>query len=134
MLCSWQTVPFPGRDGHHPLAELIDPDLASALAGIDDRVDRQLHLLGWFFDHCRAHLDGERVLRYEEIVATRGRALTAITERASALDEPLVSRNSADVYDRTTMRELGRRLQEVDGAWWHYYDRESVGELIEQQP
>jgi hypothetical protein len=134
VLCSWQTVPFPGRDGHHPIAERIDPALASALAGIDDRVDRQLHLLGWFFDRYRALLDRDHVLRYEEIVATRGEALTAITERASALEEPLACRNRADVYDRATMRELGRRLHEVDGAWWHYYDRESVGELIEQEP
>jgi hypothetical protein len=132
ILSSWQTVPFPGRDGHHPLAERIDPGLARALQGIDDRLDRQVHLLGWFFEQYHRLLDDGRVLRYEQIVESGGRALAAVTERAAALDEPLRNRNSG-VYERPAMEEIARRLlSHEEGAWWHFYPRESVSALVEQ--
>lgn len=133
ILSSWQTVPFPGRDGHHPVAERIDPGLASTLQRIDDRLDRQVHLLGWFFEQYHRLLDGGRVLRYEQIIESGGRALAAITERAAALEEPLRNRNSAGHYERPAIEEIARRLLSYEhGAWWHFYSRESVSSLIEQ--
>lgn len=131
ILSSWQTVPFPGREGHHPLAEEIDPDLAGELAGISDRLERQIHLVGWFFERYRAVLPPERIIRYESIVETGGGALSAIAPGAAALDEPLESRNRAPVYDHSEMRRLGERLLETDGAYWDFYSRETVMELLE---
>ena len=49
LLLSWQAVPMPIREGRIPVGESLRPDLAQALDGIDDRVDRQFHLLAWFF-------------------------------------------------------------------------------------
>jgi hypothetical protein len=129
ILCSWQTVPFPGREGHHPVAERIDRDLERALGRIDDRVERQLHLIGWFFERYLALLDDRHILRYEAIVESKGSALAAMTERASALDQALENRN-ATAYDRSAMIELGERLLATDGAWWRLYPRESVSDLI----
>lgn len=131
IISSWQTVPFPGREGHHPLAEEIDPGLAGELAGIGDRLERQIHLVGWFFGRYRALLAPEQVIRYESIVETGGGALSAIAPGAAALDEPLQSRNRASVYDHAEMRRLGERLLETDGAYWDFYAKESVMELLE---
>jgi hypothetical protein len=130
VLSSWETVPFPVRDGHLPAAEQNDRDLAAELKRIDDRLDRQLHLLGWFFGKY-ALLPRDRVIPYESIIESRGRALSAITSRASALDEPLQSRNSSTLYDRDAMLRIGERLMETDGPYWDYYTRESVTELLE---
>ena len=49
LLLSWQAVPMPIRDGRIPVGESLSPELAAALDGIDDRVDRQFYLLTWFF-------------------------------------------------------------------------------------
>jgi hypothetical protein len=129
ILASWQTVDFPGREGHHPVAEEIDSGLASTLAAIDDRVERQITLIGWFFEQYAAHLPAEQIIRYEAIVESGGRALSVITEPASRLDEPLASRNRAAVYDAATMRALAERLLGTDGAYWAFYPPDSVKAL-----
>lgn len=38
------------QEGHSPLAENIDPGLRTCLVSIRERLDRQVHLLSWFFD------------------------------------------------------------------------------------
>ena len=131
ILSSWQTVPFPGKDGHHPVAEEIDAGLARELAAIEDRIDRQIRLVGWFFERYRDLLPSENVIRYESIVESGGGALAGITPSAAALGEPLESRNRASVYDQEGMREIGERLLRSDGAYWDFYARESVTELLE---
>ena len=97
-----------------PAGEEIDPDLAGELAGIGDRLERQIHLVGWFFERYRAVLPPEQIIRYESIVETGGGALSAIAPSAAALDEPLESRNRAPVYDQAEMRQA-RRAAAPDG-------------------
>ena len=130
LLSSWQTVPLRVRDGH-TIAERVDPKLRATLETTPDRIERQLHILEWFFGRYRDHLPESRIIRYEAIVDSGGKALSAITERAAALDEPLESRNRGDVYDHATMRALGERLLGTDGPYWSFYSRESVEELVQ---
>ena len=40
------------------------------------------------------------------------------------------SRNTAAVYDREHMREVGRLLLEREGAYWGFYSTEEVSELM----
>jgi hypothetical protein len=130
VLASWQTVPFAAlRDGHLPMTEVLDPGLRARLARIDDPVDRQLLLLDWIFGRYRSRLPEHRVLRYEDLVASGGAVLVAITERARVLDEPLTNCNRA--YDRVQMRALAARLLSTDGAYWAFYPRSSVMELLD---
>jgi len=130
LLTSWQTVPLAVRRGRSPFAETVDRDLANALGGIDATVDRQLHLLGWFFQKYRSVLPQEQVIRYESIVESRGKALSVVTPAANALDERLESRNRAAVYDHDAMRRLGELLLDTDGPYWDFYPRESVERLV----
>jgi hypothetical protein len=129
ILASWQTIPFTMRDGRHPIAERIDRGLAGSLDEAHDRIDRQLTLLSWYFEKYGA-LPEDRVIRYESIVSSKGRALEAITERASTLNEDLESRNTAEIYERTTMLQLAERLLDSNGPVWHFYTRQSVEELV----
>jgi hypothetical protein len=130
IISSWQTVPFPVQQGHASLAELLDPDLAVALARIDDRVDRQFFLLGWFFRHFRDDLPDGTFLRYEEMVASNGAALGVVVPGAADLARELSNRNRSSVYDAGAVRALGRRLLDTDGPWWHFYTPESVRQLL----
>jgi hypothetical protein len=127
VLASWQTVPFPVRQGHLPVAERFDSLLEEQLAAIPERLDRQVALLDWMFGRYERLPEG-RVLRYEDIVASRGAALGVVTENASSLDRPLMSRNRS--YEAKAMRELADRLLASDGAYWRSYPRDSVSELL----
>jgi hypothetical protein len=130
VLASWESVPFLQREGRLGLLPALAPETASWLDAIEDRLERQLALLGWFFESYASALARERVIRYEDVVASGGAALSPIASGARALKLELVSRNAAAVYDRAHMRDVGRRLLERDGAHWLFYTPEEVVEVM----
>lgn len=132
ILGSWTSVNHHARLGHSPAAERYDTVLEKQLASMDDRIGRQLHLLSWWFDKLSRTLSDERVVRYEAIVESGGKALSAIVPEAASLNERLESRNLNAVYNRDQLRRLGRRLLESEGAYWYFYSREDVEELLRQ--
>ena len=75
VLASWQTVDLPVHRGRIPMGERFDPDLARALDEEPDTLRRQVRVLNWFFAQFEKHLPRERVVRYEEVVATDGLSL-----------------------------------------------------------
>jgi hypothetical protein len=130
VLGSWNSISLEVGNGHVPAAESLDATLRSDLERIPDVVDRQIRILQWFYGRYRDLLPAERVIRYEDVVATRGKRLAVINPLAAQLDEPLESRNANKLYDGDAMKEIGRRLLATDGAYWDFYSRESVRELI----
>jgi hypothetical protein len=130
VLCSWESAPFMQREGRLGLRPEIAPAIAHRLEAIEDRRERQLTLLSWFFESYAAALAPERVIRYEDIIATGGAALEPIAPSARGLAVALESRNAAAVYDRAHMRELGQRLLERDGAYWLLYEPKDVRKLL----
>ncbi len=130
VLASWESVPFSQREGRLGLRDEIAPALTARLAEIEDRVERQFTLLDWFFQSYASTLSRERVIRYEDIVASGGVALESLCASAGGLRLALDSRNSAEVYDRAHMRDLGRRLLAREGAHWLFYTPAEVSEVI----
>jgi hypothetical protein len=130
VLASWNSVDIPARQGRVPKAELYDSELVRRLTSIEDRLGRQLGLLDWWCERFEQFLPEEHILRYEEIIGSGGKALAAIVPAAGGLDEPLSDRNTNEVYDRKDVVEIGDRLLESNGAYWRFYDRESVEELL----
>lgn len=130
ILASWNSVDLPMREGRHPAAEKLDPELARELARIGDRFDRQIHLLAWYFQKYATLLPESAVLRYENVIASQGRALHALTARAAALREPLMNRNQNELYDQELMAVLGTRLLQCDAAFWAFYKKEEVEALL----
>jgi hypothetical protein len=131
VLGSWNSVAMSFRDGHAPNAERLDDALRAALASIEDRIERQIHLLAWFYEKYDRVLPRSRIIRYEDLVASGGKALTAITPGAIELDGPLVSRNQSGVYGADMLRRLATTLLERDGAFWSFYSRQDVKALAE---
>ncbi|MFN8591494.1 MAG: hypothetical protein U0031_08555 [Thermomicrobiales bacterium] len=130
-LASWSSVNFNVRMGYAKAAERLDETLTQRLAAIEDDLDRQLCLLDWFHRQYRTHLPESSVLRYETVVESGGRALRVVKPEADQLDEPMVSRNTSKLYDHDGMLQIGERLLKSDGAYWEWYTRESVAELLE---
>lgn len=132
VLASWNSINRHTRNGHAPAAERYDEHLRVALDSIEDRSERQLWLLSWFFGRYRQELPEDHIIRYEEMVASGGASLSRINPAARSLNESLPSRNLNPLYDREVMRILGRRLLDSEGAYWSFYTRESVEELLEE--
>ena len=123
ILASWNSIDFAPYYGRTYAAERLNPELKQQLNAIDDRIDRQIFLLNWFFSMYRERLSCENIIRYEEIVASRGTALSLITDAAYLLNEPLENKNQNSLYDQAVVSSLATRLLQTDGAFWHYYSR-----------
>jgi hypothetical protein len=129
VLISWRKSGMPVGKGRVPAAEMFDPTLAAALASEPDTLERQLIWLDYCFNRYLSHLPG-RILRYEDIIASGGRALWLIHPAASHLDEPLQSRNTFFLKHDQETAELGKRLLDRDSPCWNVYDRTAVEALL----
>ncbi|MEM4256649.1 MAG: hypothetical protein QW746_04975, partial [Thermoplasmata archaeon] len=130
ILTSWNSIAAPIQNGYAPAAENLDIDLKHALAGIKDKIGRQLYLLSWFFEKYLHLLSNDNILRYEDIVSSGGKALHVITPHALLLDEKLKNKNKNVIYDPDKMRVLGERLLYSKGAYWEFYSKESIELLL----
>jgi hypothetical protein len=130
VLCSWNSVELHIRDGRVPATERLAPALAAALDALPDATSRQLRILDWYFERYARLLEPTRVIRYEDLVATHGRALAVAVPAASQLDEPLASRNKSELYSPETMHRLGAALLADGGSWRKFYAPGDVEALL----
>jgi hypothetical protein len=132
VLLSWQTVNVPIRRGRVPAAEAFDPHLKDALDALDDPLDRQVHILHWFFGRFADTLEPDAVVRYETLVDTGGAALRAVAPAAALLRESLENRNANPLYPKEHVVRLAERLLDAAGPAWIYYARSDVERLAER--
>ena len=130
VLLSWNGINVALRDGRMHEAERLDARLAFRLAEETERFERQIALLDWFFVQYERELSGEHIVRYEDIIVTRGRALQVAVRGASTLDEPLVSKNDNTLYDQDLWPILKEKLLGTDGAFWRFYSKDCVETLF----
>lgn len=78
VLASWQSVDLPVARGTVPMAERFDDDLRSKLAVLTGVMEKQLAILGWFFDRFR---NQSAIIRYEEVITTGGENLSMVACR-----------------------------------------------------
>lgn len=130
VLGSWSTVDIPAHFGQALSVVRLDAGLAERIESIQDAGQRQLRLLSWYYEKYRRVLPAGAIVRYEDIVASGGKALRVVAPEAARLDEPLENKNKNKLYDAQSLRQLGSRLLDSDGAYWDFYSRESVKELL----
>ena len=134
VLSSWNSANLAVQQGHVPVGEQIDPALRAALERIGDRTERPFYILEWFFERFGRLLPRGSILRYEDLIATGGQSLAAVTPAAAHLGEPLSSKNVNRAYAADTMRTLGAKLLGRGGAFWDFYTRESVETTLAEPP
>ncbi|MEM4261322.1 MAG: hypothetical protein QXG00_08815 [Candidatus Woesearchaeota archaeon] len=130
VLASWNSAALPVNNGHVPAAENMDINLKNRLAEINDRFERQIYILHWFFNKFKTNLSTKNIIRYEEVVHTGGKVLMAINPHAEKLNETLENKNRNKLYNRSLMRQIGNLLLNTDGAYWDFYTKESVEEIL----
>jgi len=130
VLASWCTVNIPANRGRLPAGEALDPTLKQQLDQTEDVRIRQLIVLNWYFKQFSANLHTERILRYENIVASQGRVLESITPDAQKLNAPLESKNANKLYSPALMMELSEYLIQNEGDWRNFYSEDDVLALV----
>jgi len=132
-LASWNSLDWlKVKKGHAPIAEKLDAELARKLAGESDAIERQIKILEWSFDRYQRFLPDRAVLKYEDLIATRGSDLAKFFPVAADLSEHLVSKNLNKYYDRALMGDLGQRLLRRDGPIWDFYSKGDVASILSQ--
>jgi hypothetical protein len=129
VLMSWSVAPMPVREGRAPAAERMDPALANQLDAEPDVLARQILLLDCFFRRYAAS-PALQIIRYEDLIATAGRALATFTPAAAGLDAPLQSRNTLELSRNPSASRVAERLLDSDNACWQFYSRAEVAELL----
>lgn len=129
VLASWNSVALPVRDGHVPAGERLDPALAQQLAATPDRSARQLRVLDWFFARFADGLPRDRVLRYEDIVASQGELLRDRAGLRGTSDVALAERNASNLYQRSEIAVLAHALADARGAWHAWYPPREIAAL-----
>ncbi len=129
VLLSWNTTQSHRIDGRQPAAEAFDAELRRRLEAEKDPIGRQLAMLSWSFEQYSRHLPPQRVIHYEQLVASAGRVLAGIDPEAASLQGSLESRNANRLYAAADIQGLSARLLESPGAYWDHYSRESVRDL-----
>ena len=130
-LASWNSLEWINvKNGHVPIGEKLDPDLQQLLASTPDCTERQLHILEWFYQRFVDFLPPESVIKYEDVVSSRGRELVKLIPAAATLDEPLTSRNLNKFYDSALMVTLGEKLLARESIIWNLYSKADVEQLI----
>jgi hypothetical protein len=103
----------------------------SSKAGLD-RIAQSLQQVHYNFERYESSLPRENIIRYEDICATSGKALQVIVPVAAELDEPLENKNANPLYDREKVLRIGERLLASEGAYWNFYTREDVQEIMDK--
>jgi hypothetical protein len=112
-------------------ARMFDEELRRQIAPVTaGTFEWMLKMLDWACEMYRRELPEENIVRYEDIIDSGGKALSAVVPAAEELDEPLENMNLNPIYDRRMMVEVGERLLRSEGAYWHFYTRESVKDLL----
>jgi hypothetical protein len=123
------------KESKSPSAKVrYDPDLRDRLDENkkkgEDGIGQRLLRLHYGFERYQEVLPESHIIRYEDLVESRGKALEVIVPAASQLDEPLENKNLNPLYKRDKVLRFGERLLESEGAYWNFYTRESVEEIL----
>lgn len=130
VICSWHSIDIFASDGRVPAAERLDAGLAQSLEEEPDRVERQLIVLDWFFGRFLAFLPSQRILRYEDIVASQGDALRRCAGVEGRQEAPLREKNANPDYARVDIAMLAERLAAKPGAWQALYPVATIAPLL----
>lgn len=125
VIASWNTIQAPVAQGLVHVLNGLDPALYAELESIRNILDRQVHLLDALFT-CYRKEERLTLIRYEDMVQSGGRSLSAVVPEADALRESLGSRNRSRLYEADLMEEIKSRLLDRQGSYLNYYSEAQI--------
>jgi len=132
VMASWNTLINPIAQGRAPIAEKFDRKLGKVLTATTNIFDRQIHILNWFFDIYRKNLKTQNIIRYEDIIASRGNCLKVMAPGLKISDNTLISHNINPVYSRDVVTLLAEKLLSGEGAYLVFYSKNEIETLLQE--
>lgn len=129
VLGSWNSVDVPVSRGVMRHLDRFNPDLLRTLESVNTVLDKQLVIMDFYFDQYR-QLDKSQILTYEDIIAEQGRVLSVITNSEVKYNSSLENKNVSVIYNPTDMITMGKKLLSSNGAYWDFYDKSSIEEVM----
>ncbi|MGB1249597.1 MAG: hypothetical protein ACPG8W_03125 [Candidatus Promineifilaceae bacterium] len=130
VLASWNSVNFSLKNARSHVSQHLKLPIVKQLEAIPNVYDRQIHILDKMYQQYYDFVDEQNIIRYEEIISSNGQVLQKIAPEALELNATLASKNQNKLYDPKLMKHLLGKLLNYDGAFWHYYARDSVRQLV----
>jgi hypothetical protein len=127
VLLSWQNAHQSVFDGRAPAAERVIPGLSDHLSTIEDRYQRQIELLSWYFGQFKL-APPSSILKYEDLIAQKGAQLPAMVGSKDTLNYELKSRNLREP-DREKRNFLAGKLLKQGGHFLDFYSRDDILKL-----
>jgi hypothetical protein len=110
-MLSWHSVSFPISRGRLPTAEFIDPIFKENLDAEENVYNRYGIVMQWFLHRYVKYLQSDHLIKYEDIIASGGKALSLLGLPAQNLNEKLMSKNTSKIYDRKLVDVLYDTIQ-----------------------
>lgn len=130
ILGSWRSVNVPVSRGRVAKSKKLLPKFHNDIESHIGLLEKQLFILSWYFNQFST-LPMRNIIRYEDLIESNGQILQALTSGIYDLKEDLQSKNHNPVYDDDLIIQLGEALLNSDGAYWKYYDKVDVENLLE---
>lgn len=128
-LASWNSVQAPVSKGNLTVLKTLDPALYQSLEAIPDLLQRQVYLAHLLFQ-CYLDNPAVQIIRYEDIVASGGKALSPINPAAGLLNEQLESKNRNALYESGLVDQIKEALLgATHQAYLNYYSVEDIARV-----
>jgi hypothetical protein len=128
-LASWQTVDLPIHQGRLPMGELFDTKLRLQLNELETDIDRQFYILRWFYQQFSENLEPNHIIRYEDIVDTKGSIISSLVDQGLNFSSEIKNQNVSKLYRDLDINYLLDRLVKEDTIFADFYKVEEVESL-----
>lgn len=127
LIASMMTVePAFRREGLSPKVNELFPTLAKVVKSTVDHDARRIATVLFLFNQLFAAVPTDRVIRIEDLAATKGAALARWLPAASGLSTPLTQRDTLAPEDAAALVRMGFVLIDQPGPMWEYYQTDDV--------
>lgn len=125
LICSWRTVDLPVSRGRVPMGERFDANLRDRLIRAKSVTVRQLIVIQWFFERFRNFLSPDRILRYEDVVLSKGCCLSVISgDPDSPVD--LNMRYEYGALNILAINEIRDALTSISDSFGPWYSKKDI--------
>ncbi|WP_339609034.1 hypothetical protein [uncultured Planktosalinus sp.] len=124
-IASWNSINVPVSKGNLTVLKGLNPVLFEDLNTIDNLFLRQIAL---YNEIVKSYLllNEKNIIRYEDLITTSGKVLSAITGVATELQVKLINKNIVNSYNFDQMELIANQLLRDQGAWREFYTEQEI--------
>jgi hypothetical protein len=124
-IASWNSINAPVSNGNLTVLKGLDPFLFEKLNKIEDLFLRQISLYNEIVKNYLL-IREKNIIRYEDLINTSGKALSAISDSAINLEEKMANRNTVNNYNFKQMTLIANKILSNQGSWKEFYNEQEI--------